>query len=128
MDQVITFTLGDLWNVVLAVCAMIVALSGAAAVIIKIIQKLKSPNKKQNEEISAMKTRLDKVEARLEEGNKQFEEDDRRASELEQELRDTTKMIVKSLQALMAHEIDGNNTEELRQAKKAIDNYLLNKV
>ena len=37
-------------------------------------------------------------------------------------------MIVKSLQALMAHEIDGNNIEELKQAKKDIDNYLLEKV
>ena len=139
MDQVITFTLSDLWNVVLAICAMIAALSGAVTVIVKIIQKFRSPGKRlsaeieeikkqMNEKTKSVEKRLDKVEERLDDGTKQFAEDDRRATELEQELRDTTKMIVKSLQALMAHEIDGNNTEELKQAKKDIDNYLLEKV
>lgn len=139
MDQVITFTLSDLWNVVLAICAMIAALSGAVTVIIKIIQKFRSPGKRLSAEVEEIKKqmnqktngfneRLDKVEKRLDEGSEQFKKDEQRATDLEEELRDTTKMIVKSLQALVAHEIDGNNTEELKQAKKDIDNYLLEKV
>ena len=128
MDQVITFTLEEVWHLILAICGGIVAISGAVAVIVQIIKKLRHPNQKQNEEIAALKQRVDKVEKRLEDGTEQFRKDDIRATKLEMELKDTTKMIVKCLQALMAHEIDGNNTEELKSTKKEIDNYLLEKV
>lgn len=139
MDQVITFTLSDLWNFVLALCAMIAALSGAVTIIVKIVQKVKSPGRKLSAEVEEIKkqmdqktdglnNRLDKVEKRLDEGSEQFKKEEQRATDIEEEVRDTTKMIVKSLQALMAHEIDGNNIEELKQAKKDIDNYLLEKV
>ena len=139
MDQVITFTLSDLWNVVLAICAMIAALSGAVTVIVKIIQKFRSPGKRLSAEVEEIKKQMDqktdgfrqrieKIEQRLDEGTEQFKKEEQRATDIEEEVRDTTKMIVKSLQALMAHEIDGNNIEELKQAKKDIDNYLLEKV
>ena len=139
MDQVITFTLSDLWNFVLALCAMIAALSGAVTIIVKIVQKVKSPGRKLSAEVEEIKKQMDqktdgfsqrikKIEERLDEGTEQFKKEEQRATDIEEEVRDTTKMIVKSLQALMAHEIDGNNIEELKQAKKDIDNYLLEKV
>lgn len=139
MDQVITFTLSDLWNFVLALCAMIAALSGAVTIIVKIVQKVKSPGRKLSAEVEEIKKQMDqktdgfrqrieKIEKRLDEGTEQFKKEEQRATDIEEEVRDTTKMIVKSLQALVAHEIDGNNIEELKQAKKDIDNYLLEKV
>ena len=128
MEQTISFTLGDLYGFILGVCGLIAAVAAAVAVVAKLIQKWKMPNKKQNERLEEHEKRLEKIEKRLEEGNRQFEEDNKRASELEEDLRATTRMIIESLQALMAHALDGNNTDELSAVKKQIDNYLIKRI
>ena len=128
MEQTITFTLGDLYGFILGVCGLITAVAAAVAIVAKLIQKWRSPNKKQNERLEEHEKRIEKVEARLEEGNRQFEADNKRASELEEDLRATTRMIIEALQALMAHALDGNNTDELSVVKKQIDNFLIKKI
>ena len=128
MEQTITFTLGDLYGFILGVCGLITAVAAAVAIVAKLIQKWRSPNKKQNEKLEEHERRLEKVEARLDEGNRQFEADNKRASELEEDLRATTRMIIEALQALMAHALDGNNTDELSVVKKQIDNFLIKKI
>ena len=40
----------------------------------------------------------------------------------------TNKIIVESLQALTAHAIDGNNIEQLKNAEKNLNDYLINKI
>ena len=128
MEQTISFTLGDLYGFILGVCGLITAVAAAVAIVAKLIQKWRSPNKKQNERLEEHEKRIEKVEARLEEGNRQFEADNKRASELEEDLRATTRMIIEALQALMAHALDGNNTDELSVVKKQIDNFLIKKI
>lgn len=128
MEQTITFTLGDLYGFILGVCGLITAVAAAVAIVAKLIQKWRLPNKKQNERLEEHEKRLKEVEARLEEGNRQFKADNERTSELEEDLRATTRMIIESLQALMAHALDGNNTDELSAAKKEIDNYLIKRI
>lgn len=128
MEQTISFTLGDLYGFILGVCGLITAVAAAVAIVAKLIQKWRAPNKKQNEKLEEHEKRLKEVEARLEEGNRQFKADNERTSELEEDLRATTRMIIESLQALMAHALDGNNTDELSAAKKEIDNYLIKRI
>ncbi len=128
MEQTITFTLGDLYGFILGVCGLITAVAAAVAIVAKLIQKWRSPNKRQNERIEEHEKRLKEVEARLDEGNRQFKADNQRTSELEEDLRATTRMIIEALQALMAHALDGNNTDELSVVKKQIDNFLIKKI
>lgn len=128
MEQTISFTLGDLYGFILGVCGLIAAIAAAVAVVAKLIQKWRMPNKKQNEKLEEHDKRIEQIEKRLEDGNRQFEADNKRASELEADLRATTRMIIESLQALMAHALDGNNTDELSAAKKEIDNYLIKRI
>ena len=128
MEQTITFTLGDLYGFILGVCGLIAAVAAAVAVVAKLIQKWKAPNKKQNEKLEDHDKRIEKIEQRLEDGNRQFEEDNKRASELEKDLKATNRMIIESLQALIAHALDGNNTNELSAAKKGIDDYLIKRI
>jgi len=104
------------------------AVAAAVAIVAKLIQKWRTPNKKQNEKLEDHDKRIERIEQRLEEGNRQFEADNKRASELEEDLRATTRMIIESLQALMAHALDGNNTDELSAVKKQIDNYLIKRI
>lgn len=128
MEQTISFSLGDLYGFILGVCGLITAVAAAVAIVAKLIQKWRTPNKKQNEKLEDHDKRIERIEQRLEEGNRQFEADNKRASELEEDLRATTRMIIESLQALMAHALDGNNTDELSAVKKQIDNYLIKRI
>lgn len=128
MEQTITFTLGDLYGFILGVCGLITAVAAAVAIVAKLIQKWRSPNKKQNERLEEHEKRLKEIETRLDEGNRQFKADNKRTSELEEDLRATTRMIIEALQALMAHALDGNNTDELSVVKKQIDNFLIKKI
>ena len=43
-------------------------------------------------------------------------------------MKETNRVIIESLQALTAHAIDGNNSQELKEAKKRLDDYLIKKV
>ena len=128
MEQTISFSLGDLYGFILGICGLITAVAAAVAIVAKLIQKWRTPNRKQNEKLEDHDKRIERIEQRLEEGNRQFEADNKRASELEEDLRATTRMIIESLQALMAHALDGNNTDELSAVKKQIDNYLIKRI
>ncbi len=128
MDQAITFTISDLWNVILAICGGISIIAGAITVVVKVIQKAKKPNKEQDARIKRCEERLDAHERRLEDGCKRFDEERKRTEALEQNLKETTQMIIISLQALMAHAIDGNEIDKLKEAKRDLDEFLVHKV
>ena len=128
MEQTISFTLGDLYGFVLGVCGLIAALAAAVAVVAKLIQKWKAPNKKQNEEIKNLNARVTKIEDRLDEGDQMFKDDRQQAKELEEDLKAVTHIIIEALQALMENALDGNNKDVLCKVKKQIDNYLISRV
>ena len=128
MDQPMTFTPHDVVNIILAVCGAIITISGAIAVIVKAVDKAKEPNKKQDERIEALEEGVKKINERLEAGDARFEADTKRMLALEGDMRETNKVIIEGLQALTAHAIDGNNSQELKDAKKRLDDYLINKV
>lgn len=118
----------DIINIVLAVCGAIITISGAVMVIIGLINKAKAPNKRQDERITLLEADVRKINERLEEGNKRFDADAKRFTELETAMKATNKVIIESLQALTSHAIDGNNVQELKEAKKSLDDYLINRV
>ena len=61
-------------------------------------------------------------------GSKHFAADSKRIDDLEESMKATNRIIIESLQALTAHAIDGNNTQELKDVKKSLNNYLINMV
>jgi len=118
----------ELWPFIATVCGAIVTLSGAGAVIINLMHKIKAPNQRQDERLSELEENVKKIEERLQLGNKRFASDADKIDELEQAMRNTNKIIVESLQALTAHAIDGNNIEQLKNAEKNLNDYLINKI
>lgn len=115
----------DLWQVVVAVGAGIVTLAGAGGVITNAIRRAKSPNKVQNERLDKLEVAVEKINERLDEGNKRFDKDASKLAELEKSMKDSNKIIIRSLQALTAHAIDGNNFEQLRNAEQTLNDYLV---
>lgn len=125
----------DLWQVIVAVCGGIIALSGAGAVITGIIHKAKAPNEKQNERIAANETEINnvkedikKINERLDLDNNRFADFTDKMNEIEQTVKNTNKIIVTSLQALTTHAIDGNNVEQLKKAEQTLNDYLVDKI
>ena len=128
MDEVIQFTTRDVFNLVLAISGAIVSVSAAVTVLAKVFEKIKAPDKKQNERIAALEGAVIKINSRLDDGSKHFAADSKRIDELEESMKATNRIIIESLQALTAHAIDGNNTQELKDVKKSLNNYLINMV
>ena len=127
MPEPITLTLNDLWLFLLAFAGGLSTISAGIAVIVNIIHKAKEPNKKQDERISALEDDVKKINERLEQGNQRFESDANKLAELEKSMKDSNKIIIRSLQALTAHAIDGNNIEQLRTAEQTLNDYLIEK-
>ena len=123
-----TITLAQLWGYLLAMCAGIITISGAAAVIIKIIHKAKQPEVTQNQRIETIEKQIEKINQRLEKGDRHFDMDCQRMDSLEKSMKATNKVIIESLQALTAHALDSTNTKQLEDAEKALNNYLIGKI
>jgi hypothetical protein len=106
----------DLISLFLAFCGGISIIGAAAAYVAKAVGWLKRPEEKQNEILQDHEKRI----ARLEEKTDNDYSDIRK---LQQEM----KMMLRAVVAIMKHEIDGNNTADLKKEQEAIDDYLFEK-
>ena len=121
-------TLAQLWGYLLAMCAGIVTISGAVAVIVKIVHKAKQPEVAQNKRIENLEKEIEKINLRLEKGDKRFDDDGEKMEKLETTMKATNKIIIESLQALTTHALDSTNIEPLKVAKNALNDYLIGKI
>lgn len=104
-----TFTLTQLLQLFVTLCGSLVTIGGAGAIIMKYVDKRKEPDTHRDQMLEAHEEYLKR--------------DNERLAELEA----SNKIIMKSLLAIMTHELDGNHTEQLSEAKRNIENYLINR-
>lgn len=128
MNEPIGLTPAEVWQLILVICGAIITVSGAISVIINLANKAKEPNKMQDQRIAALEEKVNDITDRLEKGDRHFDSDQERMDALERSMKETNRVIIESLQALTAHAIDGNNSQELKEAKKRLDDYLIKKV
>jgi hypothetical protein len=134
---------------ILSICGGITAISASIAVIIKFVSKVKEPDNKQNQhleehdkkfdsidkKLAADKDRLDLFQSKivqLEEHQKEntitIEVHERKIVEAEQRINKSehgSNVTMKALLALLSHGIDGNAIEPMKEAKAALENYLI---
>lgn len=103
-------------TVILYICTAILTVGNAGLMIATIISKAKAPNKRQDERIASLETRMDKAERYLDSDNKKI-------SVLDQ----GNKVTQKALLALMSHALNEQDDEKLRIAKKELENYLIDR-
>lgn len=123
MDNVIQFTPSQLIALVLAVCGAIVTISAAIGVIAKALDKARAPEKEQNERLDAHEKRLNALDEIIVKFREYFDNDDRRFKEIEK----SNKITQSALLALLKHSINGNDTESLKEARKNLEEYLIEK-
>lgn len=123
MDNVISFTPGQLIALVLAVCGAIVTISAAIGVITKAIDKAKAPEKQQDERLAEHDKRLDEHDKIIEKFREFFANDDDRLRAINK----SNKIIQTALLALLKHSLNGNDTESLKAAEKSLEEFLIDK-
>lgn len=114
INEVVSFTVGQLIRGFLALCAGISCIAVAVSWIIKAAGKVREPEKKQNERITDLERRLAKHDEFL-------DRDKERLEMIEEGNRVTQRAIL----ALLAHGIDGNDIDALRAAKTELQDYLI---
>lgn len=119
METVISFTPAQL----IGIAGAIITISGAISIIINLVGKLREPEKKQDERISAVEERLNKMDAIIEKYQGYFDNDDKRLRAIDE----GNKIIQTSLLALLKHALNGNDTKALKDAEKSLEEYLINK-
>jgi hypothetical protein len=127
MENPITITPQEIINTILALCGAIITISAAMTVIIKAVEKLRQPNKKQDERLDKVEQDIKSIRERLRDGDHQFFLDTERMGKIETSQKEINIIIIESLQALTKHAIDGNDVESLRESKKRLDDFLTEK-
>lgn len=127
MEHPITITPQEIINTILALCGAIITISAAITVIIKAVEKLRQPNKKQDERLDKVEQDIKNIRERLRDGDHQFFLDTERMGKIETSQKEINIIIIESLQALTKHAIDGNDVESLRESKKRLDDFLTEK-
>lgn len=116
MNTPITFTPYEIYVFAMLVCNTIITLSAAILVIVKFRQKTKEPEEEQNRRITELEKKVTRYE-------QLFDNDNKRLIALEKGNRVTQKALL----ALLSHAINGNDTEDVTKAKKALEEHLLGK-
>ena len=146
---VISFTIEQLWQMVLAIAGGITAIAAAVTVIVKAINKMREPDKQQNEKIKEHEHHLDRIDGKLKNDNDmldiyrskilaleehQKEQDitiedyGRKIAGVEQRVNKSEhgiNVMMKALLALLSHGIDGNAIDPMKEAKAALESYLI---
>lgn len=147
--HVYTFTIEQLWTSILGVCGGITAIAAAVAVILDAIKKAKEPDTKQNAKLNDHDKHLEDIDRKLkndkevldlyrskilslEEHQKEqdiiVEEHSRKIAGVEQRVNRSEhgiNVMMKALLALLSHGIDGNAIDPMKEAKAALESYLI---
>lgn len=121
MDNVITFTPAQLIALILGICGAIVTISAAIGIIAKLLDKVKEPEKEQNERLDAHEKRLNQHDEIIEKFKEYFSNDDKRFKEIEE----SNKITQSALLALLKYSLNGNDTDALRNAERNLEEYLI---
>lgn len=109
--EIITLVIGG----ILALAGAVSTIGSAVEKIAKVVRVAKAPEQQQNAEIEEIKDRLDKVERKLENDKKQIAD-----------AKECNHVLTKGMLALLEHGINGNNIDQMRDAKNGVEAYLIN--
>ena len=111
MGEIVALVIGG----ILALSGAVSTVGGAMEKIIKAVRAVKAPEQAQNTKIEDIESRLDKIEAKLENDKKQIND-----------AKECNHVLTKGMLALLEHGINGNNIDQMRDAKNGVEAYLIN--
>lgn len=108
--------LSAIWTAFSGIAAAVILIANAAETIIKAVKTAKAPNVTQDKRLDTLEKWREDVDRRLLNGSTHFDTID-----------DGNRVTQRALLALLAHGIDGNNTDQMKEAKKALETHLINR-
>ena len=105
----------ELWGYVAAFLAAIVLISNAAEKVVKAVKAAKVPNDQQNDRLNALEDWRKEVDRKLDRDNDRLRDID-----------SGNRVTQRALLALLDHGIDGNNINQMQDAKEALQDHLIN--
>lgn len=105
-----------LWKALQIFCTAVMTVGGAGAIVIGIIRWMRKPDTERDDKLKRHDELLDNDNKRL----KALEE---RQTEMEK----SQRLLLKGMEALMRHAIDGNNKEQLQKESDNLHDYIFNK-
>ena len=107
--------------VLLGMCALIAAVSGACAAIVKFWRYAHKQSDENAEKLADHEHRIVKLEECCEEVHGKLNSD----YKFQQDEIEMNRLVLKSLKTLLQHAVDGNDTAKLEKREQEIDKYLL---
>lgn len=114
MNTVVSFTVGQLIGGFLTICAGLSCIALAVSWIIKAVNKVRAPERKQDERITDLERRVAKHDEFLDRDKERLEA-----------IEEGNRVTQHALLALLAHGIDGNDIKALQDAKAKLQDYLI---
>ena len=125
MNQPIVFTSADVIQMVSTVAALIVSVNAAVLVFVSLHKKAHHPEEVQNEKISSLEDRMDRLERKHDALESTVASSIKKFEAISEESLIRQRLMIKSLQALSEHAIDGNNIAQLQKSVENLNEYLL---
>lgn len=107
--------------VLLGMCALIAAVSGACAAIVKFWRYAHKQSDENAEKLADHETRIATLEECCTEVKGKLESD----WKWQQDATEMNKLMLRSIKHLIEHAVDGNDVSKLKQMEQEIDDYLL---
>ena len=123
MDNVISFTPSELIAAIAAICGAIISVGAVVALVVKVYDKVKAPEKVQDKRIELIEIKLESHDKILEKYQEFFTNDDNRFKSIER----SNKVTQNAILALLKHALNGNDVEALKEAEKGLEAYLIEK-
>ena len=95
---------------------LLITVGAVVTLFLTVGKAAQKPNQTQDQRLDEHDKRLRDIEERLDIGNKHFEQVDK-----------GERVTQKALLAHMSHALDGNDVDKLKDAKDALETYLLDK-
>ena len=106
----------EIWTGVLAIASALVLLSNAAEKVAAAVRAAKAPNDNQNARLDALEEWRKEMELEHQNDHIKFEA-----------LESGNRVTQRALLALLDHGIDGNNVDQMQQAKAELQSHLINR-
>ena len=123
MDNVISFTPGELITCIIGFFAAVVTVSAGIGVLVNLFNKAKAPEKEQNERLDKIDHKLEEIDGIILKYKEYFTNDDNRFKSIEK----SNKITQTALLALLKHSLNGNDKDALKVAEKSLEEYLIEK-
>lgn len=107
--------MNDIFSQVAAICGLILSVASVITLVINGVKKAKTPEARQNE-------RLDALEKAIRRHDELFRNDLNRFERME----NGNRIMQRCMLALLSHGIDGNDIEQMKQARNDLNEYLIN--